>query len=278
MGITQSKIMEKATENSRLKSELEKVKRGNSNFESKIKELSVQLSEMSAKYKQLEVKYTSTCESERQLKLNNESLNTELKESQMRADLVESKYSGIEVRYNTLNEEYIQVKKDYDKSVQTLEEINKARNEVFDDNHKKDKQIKQLSSDVEDLTHKLYNEQMLTERLQQRLKDLEVEYENLSRIETANSQMSTIQIAALESKYLGMYKKFKGEQKLKNNWIQNYQEQYNKSLQNEIDLKQLEVNFSGQTNRNKDLESTIAELEYKIIDLERRLDLVADEK
>lgn len=96
------------------------------------------------------------------------------------------------------------------------------------------------------------------------MKDAEAEYENLARVETSNAQMSEIQIASLEEKYMAMFKKYKSEQKLKNQWMQSYQMEYNNRLKEEVELRKAEGSYKGQLSRNNELNSKNEELTLKI--------------
>lgn len=90
--------------------------------------------------------------------------------------------------------------------------------------------------------------------------------------------MSAIQISALESKYLAMFKKYKAEQKLKNKWVQSYQNEYNQNLQHEIELKRSEVNLLGFKDRNRDLLKNNEELTARIQVTETQNETLKDEK
>ena len=119
---------------------------------------------------------------------------------------------------------------------------------------------------------------MVNKRLQERLKFTETEYENLARIETTNSEMAAIQIGALEQKYLGMFKKFKVEQKLKNEWLHNYQEEYSLHLKDEVGYKDLQVQLQDHSAKRSDMLSQIREMEQSNTELKAKLEQTNDEK
>lgn len=168
--------------------------------------------------------------------------------------------------------------KDYDKCVKTLEDVNRQRNLIFDENHKKDEEVKAIKIVLKDLEHKFYNEQALSTSLKERLEENEVEYETMSRRETANAEMAAIQIAALESKYLGMYKRLKTEEKQKKQFADSYQEEFTKHLHDEVELKKAEGTLKGQQLRNKELQNDMNALNDKYTEVQRQLDLIKDEK
>ena len=149
---------------------------------------------------------------------------------------------------------------------------------MFDEGHSKDETIKSQAAAIEEYEHKLYNESMVNKRLQERLRYTEIEYENLSRVETTNSEMSAIQIGALEQKYLGMFKKFKNEQKLKNEWLHSYQEEYSSHLQGEVQYKDLQVQLQDYKNKRNELLSKINDMEQTIAELRLKIEQTNDEK
>lgn len=170
------------------------------------------------------------------------------------------------------------MEKDYNNSVKTLEDVNRQRNLIFDENHKKDEEVKAIKLQLKDLEHKYYNEQALSTSLRERLEENEIEYETMSRRETANSEMAAIQIAALESKYLGMYKRLKTEEKQKKQFADSYQEEFTKHLHDEVELKKAEGTLKGQLHRNKELQNEMNNLNDKYTEAQRQLDLIKDEK
>lgn len=272
ISVIQSKVMDKKNETSGLQIELEKAKRIIGNCEERIRSLNSKYEQVCEDFKNVDSKYTALLKVETYLTEDNKSLKEQLSESQNKASMIELKYSGVEIHLKNLQEQHDIISKDYDKTIKTLEEINKSRNKVNDENINLENQLKHLKSDMEALSHNLYNEEALCKKLQERCREVEEENENLARRETANSQMAEIQISALESKYLGMFKKFKQEQKLKNKWIQSYQEEYNNHLKDEVELKKSNGAFQGQLQRNNELQSVNKNLQTSIEVLERQVE------
>lgn len=233
---------------------------------------------MTENYNEVNTKYQPLVESEKLYKSESETLKIQKCEAEKKIAMIEEKYKGIEIQYDNLKQEFVNVKKDYNDSIQALEEINKSRNAYFAELQVKNEKLKVADNDRKEFEKIRYNEQALIQRLQDRVTELQDEYEKISRRETANSEMSAIQIATLETKYLETYKKFKHQEKLKNQWMQSYQREYKEHLASEVKNKEAEGNFKGQVSRNSELISQINDLKFSVADLQRQLEITKDEK
>jgi len=278
ISVIQSKVMEKINEQDAIVAKLENTKRINMNYENQIKALSAKLTQQTENHQEFDLKYLSLVKVEKFLREDNILLKKTANESDKKAQVVESKFSGIDIKYKNLLQEFEAMQKDYKNSIKALEQVNKTRNAYFDELQVNAEKYKTLTIQKETVDHQLYNEKALFTNLQQRLKDVEVEFEDQTRKETANSELAVAQILNLEEKHMAMLNRYKKETLMKSNWAQSYQREYNERMKLEIENKQLLGNLNGQENRNLDLQSNNDELTDRIRDLERRLDLVKDEK
>jgi chromosome segregation ATPase len=194
ISLIQSKVMEKKKENDTSQAAMDKIKRMNLVCEERIKVLTEKLKEMTEKYNEVNTKYQPLVDSEKIYKEESETLNIKKCEAEKKIETIEEKYKGIETQYDNLKQEFESVKKDYNDSIQALEEINKSRNAYFADLQVKNEKLKVAEKDKKEFEKIQYNEQALIKRLQERVTELEDEYEKISRRETANSEMSAIQI------------------------------------------------------------------------------------
>jgi chromosome segregation ATPase len=170
------------------------------------------------------------------------------------------------------------MQKDYNKTVETLEVINKQRNLIFDENHKKDVEVKAANLKFEALEHVVYNERAINTKLKDRLNEAEIDFETLSRRVTTNSEMDSIQVEALEAKCIGMYKQYISEQRQKKQWSDSYQREYTQHLAVGVELKKMEGSFQEEVSRNHDLKKDIDNLKKANNEVQRLLDSVTDEK
>jgi chromosome segregation ATPase len=194
ISLIQSKVMEKKKENDTSQAAMDKIKRMNLVCEERIKVLTEKLKKMTEHYNEVNTKYQPLVDSEKIYKEESETLKIKKCEAEKKIETIEEKYKGIETQYDNLKQEFESVKKDYNDSIQALEEINKSRNAYFADLQVKNEKLKVAEKDKKEFEKIQYNEQALIKRLQERVTELEDEYEKISRRETANSEMSAIQI------------------------------------------------------------------------------------
>ena len=278
ISVIQSKIIDRKNENNEIEVQMDKIKRVNLICEDRIKTLHQNLTEMTNKYEAANVSYESFKSQEELYRTENKDLKTQISEIKNKFDLLEIKFSGIDVKYQNLSEAHQALKENYEKTSKILEDVNKSRNKLFDEVNQNQSKIADINREKEGLEHIIFQEKALTKKLQDRLSEQEDEYEKLSRIETSNAQMSAIQISALESKYLAMFKKHKSEEKLKNKWVQSYQKEYNQNLQNDIELKQAEANRNTILDKNKELKNLNEDLSTRIQVMETQAETLQDEK
>ncbi|CAI2371388.1 unnamed protein product [Moneuplotes crassus] len=278
MSVVQSRVVDGKTETHELESKLEKIKRVNLNLEERVQVLTEKFEEVNQKYTEVDSKYIALVQVEKFLRQDNQDFHTKNHELEKTLDLLREKSSGLEVKLKNSIDKYELTKKDYEDTIKTLEEINRQRNKLEDQVMIKNKHVKDVTSELESLQKNLYNECNLSNRLQQRLNDLEAEFQTISRRETANAEMSEIQIASLESKYLGMYKKCKEEQKQKLEWMYTYQNSHQEHLENEVELKKALGSYKGQVLRNKDLRSDNEKYKNELKDWENKCERLNDEK
>lgn len=171
INVIQAKIMDKKQENDEREAYINKIKRANVICEDRIKTLHEKLTEVSGThekvcidYESLKVKHEHLTEENKAIKLENVEFSEKLK-------LCEDKYDGLDVRYKNLSEHHQIIKDDYDKTCDTLEEINKSRNSLFDEVNSKNTKINDLNRQIESLDHLLYQEKSLATKLQERLTD-----------------------------------------------------------------------------------------------------------
>ena len=278
MSVIQSKIINKKSQQDDTQIQMDKLKRANFICEDRIKSLHQKVAEISEKYESVCVDYEKLKSEHEVVQQDVEKFKSENQECMGKVKHTEAKYDGIDLKYRNLIEQYDVHKADYEKTIQILDEVNKARNKLFDEINVKNKKIEQMTKNEEDLNHWLYQSKALVKKLQDRLKDVEIEFEQLSRKDTSNSQMSSIQISSLESKYLAMFKKFKNEQKLKAKWVQSYQNEYTQNLQKDIELKKAEVNRQAYAEKHKELTSFNKDLNVRVHVAETKLDTLNEER
>ncbi|CAI2370996.1 unnamed protein product [Moneuplotes crassus] len=276
--VIQSKIMDGKNEVQELQSNFDKIKRINAVLEDKIANMNEKYDEINQKYSEIDAKCISLTEVEKYLRKDNQDYRTKNQELEKSLEFQKEKSDGLEIKIKIAVEKYDLIKKDYDSTIKSLEEINRQRNKLEDKVMIGEKRAKEATQEIEQYKKNLYNLKAHSEGLQLKLRDLEEEFQTVCRRETANAEMSEIQIASLENKYLGMFKKYEEEQKKKNEWIRTYRRRHKEHLENEVKLKKAEGEFQEQITKNVELQSDNEAMKSEIYDWEKKYELLKNEK
>ena len=121
-------------------------------------------------------------EKHQQYSNKNVQLQDEIEAKTEEMENLRNQVSSIETQHSELEAMYAQLSKNYDRSTQTLNDVNKERRQLYEDASRNERLLNEQELEIKELK-KCYNlERVNYDKIKSRFSQVEIEYENLEII------------------------------------------------------------------------------------------------
>ena len=169
--------------------------------------------------------------------------------------------SSIETQHSELKAMYAQLSKNYDRSTQTLNDVNKERRQLYEDASRNERLLNEQELEIKELK-KCYNlERVNYDKIKSRFSQVEIEYENLEIIKKKEVRKFEIEKETVEQQLELTQQTLNRCDDQRKQWIKRYEEEYDKTLATLSQLNNLRMDYEDLRALKNKLESDIREMD-----------------
>ena len=169
--------------------------------------------------------------------------------------------TSIETQHSELEAMYAQLSKNYDRSTQTLNDVNKERRQLYEDASRNERLLNEQELEIKELK-KCYNlERVNYDKIKSRFSQVEIEYENLEIIKKKEVRKFEIEKETVEQQLELTQQTLNRCDDQRKQWIKRYEEEYDKTLATLSQLNNLRMDYEDLRALKNKLESDIREMD-----------------